>query len=51
MSICVGVPPSTFTWEFYDKSKNPKRVGPITPMEFYEQHVKPHFDLDSKVRF
>ena len=49
VSIAVGVPPPTFTWQYYDKSKVAKSVGPISPLEFYEQHVKPIFDVADKV--
>uniref|UniRef100_G3MM93 Bleomycin hydrolase n=1 Tax=Amblyomma maculatum TaxID=34609 RepID=G3MM93_AMBMU len=48
-SICLGTPPATFTWEYYDKNKAYNRLGPITPLEFYEKHVKPLFNFDDKV--
>lgn len=48
-SICLGTPPATFTWEYYDKNKAYNRLGPITPLEFYEKHVKPVFNFDDKV--
>lgn len=50
VSVTVGTPPATFTWQYYDKSKVPKEVGPITPLEFYTQHVKPLIDVETKVR-
>ncbi|XP_076041577.1 bleomycin hydrolase [Oratosquilla oratoria] len=49
VSICLGVPPHTFTWEFYDKGKAYHKIGPITPVEFYEQHVKPLYNVEDKV--
>ncbi|XP_008205982.1 bleomycin hydrolase isoform X1 [Nasonia vitripennis] len=49
VGICLGVPPETFTWEYYDKSKNYQSVGPITGPEFYEKYVKPYFDVNDKV--
>lgn len=49
VSICLGIPPSTFTWEYYDKSKNYHCIGPITPLDFYNKHVKPVFDVEQKV--
>lgn len=49
VGICLGIPPDTFVWEYQDKSKAYKSVGPVTPLEFYETHVKPVFDVDEKV--
>ncbi|XP_036341939.1 bleomycin hydrolase-like, partial [Rhagoletis pomonella] len=34
---------------YYDKSKAYKSIGPITPLEFYENHVKPIFNVEHKV--
>lgn len=49
VGICLGIPSDTFTWTYYDKSKAFQSVGPITPMEFYEKHVKLLFNVDDKV--
>jgi len=49
VSICIGSPPETVTWEYYDKDKQYHKVGPLTPLEFYEQYVKPHFNISDKV--
>lgn len=49
VAICLGIPPTTFTWEYNDKSKAYKKMGPLTPVEFYQQHVKQCFDVDNKV--
>jgi len=49
LAICLGIPPATFTWEYYDKSKAYHKVGPISPVEFYEQHVKQHFNAAEQV--
>ncbi|XP_054714125.1 bleomycin hydrolase-like [Uloborus diversus] len=49
IAICIGVPPETFTWEYYNKNKNYCVVGPITPLKFYEEHVKPHFNVENKI--
>ncbi|XP_037092094.1 bleomycin hydrolase-like [Pollicipes pollicipes] len=49
LAICLGLPPRTFTWEYYDKNKAYHKVGPITPRDFYEQHVKPHFNASEQV--
>ena len=50
VGICLGIPSETFTWDFYDKSKQFKSIGPMTPLEFYTKHVKPFFNVDDKVR-
>jgi bleomycin hydrolase len=49
VGICLGIPPEKFTWEYYDKNKKYASVGPITPVEFYEQYVKPYYNVDDKV--
>uniref|UniRef100_A0A2P2I6B0 Bleomycin hydrolase n=2 Tax=Hirondellea gigas TaxID=1518452 RepID=A0A2P2I6B0_9CRUS len=49
VSITLGLPPSQFTWQYYDKSKVAKEIGPITPKQFYQDCVKPIFDIDEKV--
>jgi len=49
VSIAVGVPPTSFTWQYYDKTKVAKSIGPISPLEFYNTHVKPVFDIKDKV--
>lgn len=49
VGICIGIPCKTFVWEYYDKSKQYHRIGPITPVEFYNEHVKPIFNVDDKV--
>ncbi|XP_071945104.1 bleomycin hydrolase-like [Antedon mediterranea] len=50
-SICLGTPPGTFTWEFYDKNKAYQKIGPITPKEFYEKHVQSLFNVNDKLCF
>lgn len=47
--ICLGNPPETFTWEYRDKDKNYQKIGPISPLEFYREHVKPLFNMEDKV--
>ncbi|KAG8198800.1 hypothetical protein JTE90_007104 [Oedothorax gibbosus] len=49
ISICIGVPPESFTWEYYNKNKAYNSVGPITPLKFYEEYVKPHVNVDDLV--
>lgn len=51
IAICLGVPPTEFTWQYLDKTKKYNTVGPITPQQFYEQHVKSIFNLEDKVRY
>lgn len=49
VGICLGIPPATFEWQYYDKSKVFNTVGPITPLDFYLTHVRPVFDVVEKV--
>jgi bleomycin hydrolase len=49
VGICLGIPPVTFTWEYYDKNKKYNRAGPVTALEFYEKLVKPYFNVSDKV--
>ncbi|XP_042298668.1 bleomycin hydrolase [Sceloporus undulatus] len=49
VTICLGSPPKTFTWEYYDKEKTYHKIGPISPLDFYREHVKPVFDMENKV--
>lgn len=48
-SICLGMPPTEFTWEYYTKDKKYEKVGPISPLNFYNDHVRPHFNMKDKV--
>ena len=49
MSISLGTPPKEFTFEYYDKDKKYQKIGPISPLDFYKEHVKSHFNVDDKV--
>jgi len=49
VAICLGVPKDEFVWEYYDKSKAYHKVGPITAKQFYEEFVKPVYDIDNKL--
>ena len=45
----MGVPSDEFVWDYYDTSKVYHKIGPVTPVQFYNDHVKPYFDMSSKV--
>ncbi|CAH1132312.1 unnamed protein product [Ceutorhynchus assimilis] len=49
VGICLGIPSESFTWNYYDKNKAFHSVGPITPKEFYDVHIKPLYNIDDKV--
>jgi bleomycin hydrolase len=49
IGICLGIPPKTFTWEYYDKSKQYCVVENIKPIDFYETMVKPLYNVENKV--
>lgn len=48
-SVCLGSPPETISWEYRDKDKNFHRMGPLTPQEFYRDHVKALYNIQDKV--
>ena len=50
VGICLGIPNDTITWSYYDKNKNYHTIGPITPKEFYEVHIRNLYDVDEKVK-
>lgn len=45
----TGTPPEKFVFEFYNKDKAYNNLGPLTPQEFYNKHVRPLFNVDDKV--
>lgn len=47
LCIHLGQPPTTFTWQYRDKDKGFHRLGPITPLAFFAEHVGA--DLDDQV--
>jgi len=49
IGICLGIPPKTFVWQYTDKSKQVHSMGPITPLDFYNEHVKPLFNVEDKI--
>jgi len=49
IGICLGIPSEKITWEYYDKSKNYNCIGPVTPLEFYENYVKPYYNVNDKI--
>ncbi|XP_066148714.1 bleomycin hydrolase isoform X2 [Euwallacea fornicatus] len=49
VGICLGIPNESFTWNYYDKNKAFHNVGPLTPKEFYDEHIRPLFNVDDKV--
>lgn len=51
VAICLGIPPKTFTWEYYDKNKQYCVAEGVTPLEFYDKYVKPIFNVEEKVIF
>jgi len=49
ISICLGTPPHKFTWEYTDKSKKYHKVEDVSPLDFYNNHVRSSFDVSEKV--
>ena len=48
-SICLGTPPKVFDWEYFDKSKTYCELSGVTPLQFYNEHVKPVYNPQDKV--
>lgn len=48
-SICLGTPPKTFEWEYTDKSKKYFQLSGLSPLQFYNEHVKPVYNPLDKV--
>lgn len=44
LSISIGVPPETFTFEYKDKDKKFHRIENITPKEFYKKYIGTNLD-------
>lgn len=49
VSICLGIPPTTFSWEYRNKNKEYHSVENVTPLQFYNEYVKPYYNLENKV--
>ena len=56
LSIVLGSPPETFTFQYYTKGQGEVKpqfqsIGPITPLDFYRTHIKPDcVEMDDLVR-
>jgi len=48
-SICLGTPPKSFDWEYSDKSKQYCKLSGLTPLQFYNEHVKPVYNPLDKI--
>lgn len=48
-SVCLGTPPKSFDWEYFDKSKTYCKLSGVTPLQFYDEHVKPVYNPLDKV--
>lgn len=48
-STCLGTPPDTITWEYYDTDKNYVKIGPIKPVDFYKQYIKSVYNMQDKI--
>jgi bleomycin hydrolase len=49
VTVCLGTPPKQFTLHYKNSSKEVCSIGPVTPLEFYENHVKHVFDIEAKI--
>jgi bleomycin hydrolase len=50
-AIALGTPPKTFSWEYKTKGTNGayKCHSDLTPKTFYDQFVKPIYDIENKI--
>lgn len=48
-SLCLGTPPKLFDWEYFDKSKTYCKLTALSPLKFYNEHVKPVYNPLDKV--
>ena len=44
-----GNPPTTFNWSFYDKKNNYHTINNLTPLDFYNNHIKPLYEIDKHI--
>ena len=44
LSICLGIPPQSFDFEYRDKDDRFFKMNNITPVEFFEKYVKINLD-------
>jgi len=44
-----GNPPTTFNWSFYDKKKKYHSINNLTPLNFYNNYIKPLYDIDNHI--
>ncbi|KAJ8276063.1 hypothetical protein COCON_G00078150 [Conger conger] len=50
VSMCLGTPPETISFEYREKVVDTyRRIGPLTPYEFYRDEVKPLVDVSEKI--
>ena len=49
VGICLGIPLRSFTWEYYDKSKQYCIQENMSPLDFYDKLVKPLYNVEDKV--
>lgn len=49
VGICLGIPPTEFTWTYTDKNKAVQTIQGLTPVQFYDQYVKPIWNIQDKV--
>ncbi|KAI3388915.1 hypothetical protein SNEBB_006741 [Seison nebaliae] len=45
VTICLGIPPETFTWEYKTNDGKYGVLENVTPFDFYHEHVKPLFNM------
>lgn len=47
--ISLGTPPTSFDWEYTDKDGKAESVKGITPLRFYEELIRPLYNMEDKI--
>ena len=47
--IALGTPPTSFDWEYTDRDGKAESVKGITPLRFYEELIRPLYNMDDKI--
>ena len=49
LALCLGEPPTTFTWRYKDKSGNIKELKDYTPKQFYKEITPADYSPDNYI--
>lgn len=49
LALCLGEPPTEFTWRYKDKSNEVKELKNYTPKQFYQSIIPPDYSPDNYI--